>query len=132
MKNYKELNIWKKGIELVKVVYTLTKQFQPEEKFGLTSQLTRAIISIPANIAEGSSRTSEKDYARFIQIALGSAFEVQTYLTIVKEMKWVTNLNIEHIELLLEEEIKMLHGFIRVINQSTTVNENVQKLSAIS
>ncbi len=113
MKNYKELTIWKKGIELVKVAYTISKQFPTDEKYGMIGQLTRATVSIPANIAEGSSRNSDKDYARFIQIALGSAFEVQTYLIIAKELHWSTNSNIEAVESLLEEEIKMLHSFIR-------------------
>ncbi len=113
MKNYKELIIWKKGIGLVKSVYAVSKQFPAEEKFGMISQLTRAAVSIPANIAEGSSRNSDKDYARFLQIALGSAFEVQTYLVIANEMSWAPNETIEAIEMLLEEEIKMLHAFIR-------------------
>jgi len=113
MKNFKELIIWKKGIELVKAVYVLSKNFPSEEKFGMISQLTRAAVSIPANIAEGSSRNSEKDYARFMQIALGSAFEVQTYLVLAKEMNWITHEKIQAIELLLEEEIKMIHSFIR-------------------
>ena len=113
MKNYKELIIWKKGIELVKSVYAFSKSFPAEEKFGMISQLTRATVSIPANIADGSSRNSEKDYARFLQIALGSAFKVQTYLVIAKEMCWSTNEKIEAIESLLEGEIKMMHAFIR-------------------
>jgi four helix bundle protein len=113
MKNFKELIIWKKGIELVKSVYALSKSFPAEEKFGMISQVTRAAVSIPANIAEGSSRNSEKDYARFVQIALGSAFEVQTYLIIAKEMHWSTEESINTIEALLEEEIKMMHSFIR-------------------
>ncbi len=113
MKNFKELNIWKKGIELVKSIYILSGDLPVQEKFGMVSQLTRAAVSIPANIAEGSSRNSEKDYARFLQIALGSAFEVQTYLVIVKEMNWATNEKLMQIELLLEEEIKMMHSFIR-------------------
>lgn len=113
MKNYKELIIWQKGIQLVKSVYVLSKSFPSEEKFGMISQVTRAAVSIPANIAEGSSRNSDKDYARFLQIALGSAFEVQTYLVIAKDMGWVSNEKIEAIEILLEEEIKMLHAFIR-------------------
>jgi four helix bundle protein len=113
MKNYRELNIWKKGIGLVKNVYALSKQFPAEEKFGMISQITRAAVSIPANIAEGSGRNSDKDYARFIQIALGSAFEVQTYLIIAKEMNWTVSEKIEATEFLLEEEIKMLHTFIR-------------------
>jgi len=78
MKNYKELTVWKRGIELVKAVYIISKQFPSEENFGIISQITRAAVSIPANIAEGNSRNSDKDYGMFLQIALGSAFEVQT------------------------------------------------------
>ena len=113
MKNFKELIIWKKGIELVKSVYVISKSLPSEERFGMISQLTRAAVSIPANIAEGSSRNSGKDYARFLQIALGSAFEVQTYLVIAKEMNWSTSENLMPIELLVEEEIKMMHSFIK-------------------
>ena len=113
MKNYKELTVWKRGIELVKAVYIISKQFPSEENFGIISQITRAAVSIPANIAEGNSRNSDKDYGRFLQIALGSAFEVQTYLIIAKDMNWAKNENIEAIELMLEEEIKMLHVFIK-------------------
>ena len=113
MKNYKELTVWKRGIELVKAVYIISKQFPSEEKFGIISQITIAAVSIPVNIAEGNSRNSDKDYGRFLQIALGSAFEVQTYLIIAKDMNWAKNENIEAIELMLEEEIKMLHVFIK-------------------
>jgi four helix bundle protein len=113
MKNYKELSIWKKGIELVKVIYQLTKEFPNEERYGMIAQITRAAVSIPANIAEGSSRNSDKDYARFLQISLCSAFEVQTYLIIAKEMSWIKSKDIEEVETLLEEEIKMLHSFLR-------------------
>ena len=113
MKNYKELLIWQKGIEIVKKIYQLIKQFPSEEKYGLTSQVNRAAISIPANIAEGSGRNSDKDYARFLQVALGSAFEVQTYLVIAKEMKLADIKDIEETEILLEEEIKMIHRFIK-------------------
>ena len=75
--------------------------------------MTRAAVSIPANIAEGSSRNSDKDYARFLQIALGSAFELQTYFVIVKEMTWLSPTEMEAAEKLLEEEIKMTHTFLR-------------------
>src|SRR5438045_3969469 len=120
MKNYKELIIWQKGIEIVKRIYILTKQFPNEEKFGIVSQITRAAISIPANIAEDSSRNSDKDYARFLQLSLGSAFEVQTYLTIAKEMNWSKSEGIIEIELLLEEEIKMIHRFINTLNKANS------------
>jgi four helix bundle protein len=112
MKNYKELHVWKKGIEIVKVAYLLSKQFPSEEKFGLVSQMTRAAVAIPANIAEGSGRNTDKDYARFLQIALGSAFELQTYFVIAKEMTWVNLAELEAAEKILEEEIKMLHSFL--------------------
>lgn len=120
MKNYKELIIWQKGIEIVKRIYTLTKQFSSEEKFGIVSQITRAAVSIPANIAEGGSRNSDKDYARFLQISLGSAFEVQTYLINAKEMNWVKAEAIIEVELLLEEEIKMIHRFVNTLNKANS------------
>lgn len=113
MKNYKELIIWQRGIELVKKIYQLSKRLSTEEKFGLISQMTRAAVSIPANIAEGSSRNSDKDYSRFLQISLGSAFELQTYLVISKEMELLPTQNVLDVELVLEEEIKMIHGFIK-------------------
>jgi four helix bundle protein len=80
MKNYKELMILEKGIEFAKSAYSLVKQFPQDERYGLSGQSTEAAVSIAANIPEGSSRQSDKDYARFIQIALASSFEVQTYL----------------------------------------------------
>lgn len=89
MKNFKELIIWQKGIGIVKRVYELTKHFPAQEKFGLISQMTRA---------------------RFFQLALGSAFELQTYLVIVKEMKWASQEEIHQVEIILGEEIKMIHS----------------------
>lgn len=116
MKNYKELIIWQTGIDLVKKIYQLTKYFPPEEKYGMVSQITRAAISVPANIAEGSSRNSDKDYARFLQLSLGSAFEVQTYLVIARELNWSDENMIIESELILEKEIKMLHSFIKTLS----------------
>jgi len=116
MKNYRELIIWRKGIEIVKAIYMLSLQLPKDERYSLVSQITRAAVSIPANIAEGSSRSSDKDYARFIQISLGSAFEVQTYLTIVEELKWVESNMINEVNSLIEEEIKMMHSFIKTLN----------------
>ena len=119
MKNYKELIIWQKGIEIVKKIYKLAKQFPTEEKYGLVSQMTRAAVSISANIAEGSSRNSDKDYARFLQVALGSAFEVQTYLVIAREMSLAKVIDIEEIEIMIEEEIKMIHSFIKKLTANS-------------
>jgi len=114
MKNYKQLVVWQKSVELVKLAYLLTKQLPQEEKFGIISQINRAAVSIPANIAEGSSRDSDKDYCRFLQIALGSAFELQTYCILIRNLDWQPT-ELENFESLLEEVIKMLHSFIRQI-----------------
>lgn len=115
MKNYKELTVWKKGIDPVKITYHISKQFPSEEKFGLVSQITRAAVSIPANIAEGSGRNSDKDNARFLQIALGSAFELQTYFVIARELSWASNTLLDEADKLLEEEIKMIHAFLKAL-----------------
>lgn len=85
MKNFKALKVWQKGFEIAVKCYTLTSGFPPTEKFGMTSQINKASISIPSNIAEGSSRRSARDYYRFLEIALGSCFEIETQLLIAKQ-----------------------------------------------
>ncbi|MCU4175772.1 four helix bundle protein [Carboxylicivirga sp. N1Y90] len=112
MKDYRKLKVWRKGIEIVKLVYKLTAQLPSSEKFNLVSQLNRASVSIPSNIAEGSSRKSEKEYQRYLEIALGSCFEVDTQLEIVKELKLVTPQLIEELNEHVLEEIMMLQSFI--------------------
>ena len=86
MRNFRELDIWKNGILLVKKVYLLVNTFPSKEKYGLSSQMSRSAISIPSNIAEGCSRDSQKDFSRFLQIALGSSFELETQLLISLEV----------------------------------------------
>ena len=88
MRNFKELKIWQKGFEIAVDTYKLTETFPPTEKFSLAQQATRAAVSIPSNIAEGSSRFSEKDYKRFIEISLGSSFELETQLLIAKAVNF--------------------------------------------
>ena len=82
MKNFKGLKIWQKGVDISIKSYKLISSSPKEEKYGLSSQITRAAVSIPSNIAEGSSRSSEKDYNRFIEMSLGSTFELETQLLI--------------------------------------------------
>ena len=111
MRNFKQLKIWQKGFQVAVNCYKLTSAFPSQEKFGLTSQLNRAGVSIPSNIAEGSSRNSDKDYNRFIEISLGSCFEAETQLLIAKALGFgEANLNQETLALLNEEE-KMLTAF---------------------
>ncbi|MBQ8459972.1 four helix bundle protein [bacterium] len=92
---YKNLEAWKEAIILVKQIYIKTKQFPQEELYGLTSQIKRAVISIPSNIAEGMSRYSDNDKSRFIDIAIGSLAEVETQLIISKELGFVEDIDEE-------------------------------------
>lgn len=89
IKNFKELKIWQKGIEIVKEVYVLTRLFPKEELYGLTSQMRRAAVSIPSNIAEGFKRNHNKEFQQFLHISLGSAAELETQFIIAKELRFI-------------------------------------------
>ena len=91
MRDFKKYDIWKEGIHLVKKIYALSQNLPSEEKFGLRSQMSRCAVSIPSNIAEGCGRETEKDFKRFLQIALGSAFELETQIIICNELGFVSN-----------------------------------------
>ncbi|MCV9926142.1 four helix bundle protein [Flavobacterium sp. LS1R49] len=111
MHQFKELGIWKKSRLLCSKIYNVTATFPSEEKFGITNQLRRASVSIPSNIAEGSSRNSNKDFARFLEIAIGSAYEVETQLLISSDLGFITEENTIELTNLLEEIIKMTSRF---------------------
>lgn len=118
MRDFKKLEIWNNGIELVKQVYKPSSSFPSEERFGLTSQITRAVVSIPSNIAEGCSRNSEIEFKRFLEIAIGSLFEVQTQLILAKELNFLEESYSSEIEILLEKEAKMINSLISKIKNS--------------
>jgi len=118
MRNYKNLKIWEQGIQLVKQIYVLVEQLPSTEKFGLTSQITRAAVSIPSNIAEGCSRNSEVEFKRFIEIAMGSLFEVQTQLIIIQELGLIKPEQLKVTFALLETEGKMINALINTIKNS--------------
>jgi len=112
MRNFKELKIWERSYQLTLVGYKVLSEVSSDEKFGITSQLKRALVSIPSNIAEGASRSTDKDFLRFLDIALGSAFEAETQLLLLKDLQLIKS----DISLLLTEinEIqKMIASFIR-------------------
>lgn len=94
VKTHRDLDVWKNGIELVKKIYILTKDFPKEEIYTLTSQIRRSAISIPSNIAEGAARNSKKEFIQFLYIALGSAAELETQLIVAKELGYIKDLNI--------------------------------------
>jgi four helix bundle protein len=95
IKDYKDLDVWKKSIDLVKQVYLVTKDFPKEEIYGLTNQIRRAAVSVASNIAEGKGRYSKKEYTQFLHIALGSVAELETQIIIAKELSYIKNETIE-------------------------------------
>ncbi len=112
MRDFKKLVIWQKGMELVRDVYNASSFFPKEEMYGLRSQAIRSAVSIPTNIAEGSAKKSDKDYRRYAEIALGSAFELETHLLIVQQQRWFPNDKVEALLALTTLEQKMLMTFI--------------------
>ena len=90
MKSHKDLTVYKSSIDLVVSVYNLTNNFPIEEKFGLTSQLRRASVSIPSNIAEGAARSSKKEFIKYLYISLGSLAEVETQLEIAGRLRFIS------------------------------------------
>ena len=106
LKSYKELIVWQKSIGLVKEIYQITKMFPKEELYCITSQMRRAAISIPSNIAEGALRKNTKEYLQFLRIAFGSSSELETQIIIVKEL--YKDINYSVADSLLEEVQKML------------------------
>jgi four helix bundle protein len=106
--NFRELNIWKRSMDLTRRVYMLTSELPDDEKFGLKSQINRSSVSIPSNIAEGSGRGTDKDFCRFLDISLGSSCELETQLILAQDLfKIETAKTIEE----LNEVQKMIVGF---------------------
>jgi four helix bundle protein len=112
---YKELIVWQKGMQLVKEIYLLTEMFPKDEMYGLSSQLQRASVSIPSNIAEGYVRKHKKEYLHHLSISLGSAAEIETQLLICKELKKFEHLDFSKAELINIEILKMLYVMIEKV-----------------
>jgi four helix bundle protein len=117
VRNFKELKIWQKGFTIAVNSFKLVSTFPKEERFGISSQITRAAVSIPSNIAEGSSRSSEKDYNRFIEISLGSSFETETQILIAEAVNYGDNDLRKKLLSDLDEEQKMLISFMKVLKK---------------
>ena len=109
MRNFRELTIWQNSIKLVKKTYEFSKFLPKEETFGLKSQIQRASVSIPSNIAEGCSRSSNLEFKRFLEIAIGSAFELETQLLIIRELNLTTDIDIN-------TNIESIHQLQRQLN----------------
>ena len=107
--DYRDLIVWQKAMELVVDVYRLTKEFPPTEIYGLTSQMRRAAVSIPSNIAEGRRRGTEKDNKYFLRVAFGSGAELETQIEIANRLCYIDNSNFQKIHCLVDEVMKMLN-----------------------
>ena len=117
MRNFKELKIWQKGFQIAINCFKFTSAFPKEEKFGIVSQINRSGVSIPSNIAEGSSRSSEKDYHRFTEIALGSSFELETQLLIAEAVNFGDPVLCKQLLQDIDEEQKMMMAFMARLNK---------------
>jgi four helix bundle protein len=120
IESFKDLFVWQKGIELVNDIYKATKKFPKEELYCLTSQIRRAAISIPANIAEGWGRGTTKNYIQFLEISRGSLFELNTLIIIAYNQEYIKKETCDEIENKLNEIGRMLNAMI-------TKLENIKK-----
>lgn len=110
MNKFKELKIWRKSINMVTEIYSITRTFPKEEIYGLTSQIRRCAISIPSNIAEGAGRGSKKDFSHFLDIAKGSSFELETQLLIATNLHYLEKEKFDDFSSELDEIQKMTTG----------------------
>ncbi len=113
MKTYREIHAWQKAMELVTAIYTYTDSYPENEKFGLTNQIRRASVSIPSNIAEGFGRNSIPDFIRFLNIARGSLFELQTQIEISCNLDFLAPDNYLVLENKTEEIAKLINALIK-------------------
>ena len=113
MFNFEQLDVWQKAIDFADVIYNESRAFPAEERFGLTNQLRRAVVSISSNIAEGSSRSSKNDFARFTEIAAGSVFEVVSQAFIARRQSFLGENEFRKVYADAEELSRMLSGLRR-------------------
>ncbi len=113
IRSFKDLEIWRRGITLTEAVYASTKMFPKEELYGLVSQLRRAAVSIPSNIAEGFGRSHSKEYKQFLHVSLGSCAELITQVIIASKLKYITDKAADALVNEIEEISKMTTSLIK-------------------
>jgi len=117
VKNYKELDVWRKAVSLAIEIYKATSRFPEMEKFGLTAQIRRAASSVPANIAEGWGRGTTKEYIQFLLVARGSLMELETHAIIGQRLRYLSQEQLTAVQEQIEEVGKMLNGLIRSLRR---------------
>ena len=116
IKNFRDLDVWKKGIEIVKNVYEFTVTFPKQEFYGLASQMQRSSVSIPSNVAEGFNRFHNKEYKQFLYMSLGSCAELETQIEIASELKYIAQQKKSFLLEKLDHESRMLRNLIKKLN----------------
>jgi four helix bundle protein len=116
--NFRELVAWQKAMQLTKEIYLLTNAFPASERYGLTSQIQRAVVSIPSNIAEGAGRPTEKELVHFLSFALGSAYELETELLLAGELGYIDTEQSKHINTEVVEVQKLVYSLMKKFNSS--------------
>lgn len=117
IKSYQDLMVWKRSIDLVEAVYRASSTWPSDERFGLTSQVRRASVSIPANIAEGHGRLGDRELARYLSIARGSLREVETHLIIARRLNFLSDEEFDQLHSITEEVGRLLFGLYRRVQQ---------------
>jgi len=116
-KPHKKLDVWRKSIDLVQIIYDLTKSFPRDEIYGLAKQMRRAAISIPSNIGEGAARQTKREFVQFLHMAQGSLSELDTHLEISKRLNYLKEENLQLISSLMNEIDKMITGLIKSLKK---------------
>jgi len=117
IRSYKDLEVWKKSIDIVTKIYKVTNSFPKDEIYSLVSQLRRSAVSIPSNIAEGWGRNKTKEYIQFLRIARGSLLELETQLIISNNLSYLNKQNMDNFLIKIKEINKMLNALINILNK---------------
>lgn len=120
IESYRELKVWQDGMDIARQIYLLTEDFPSREMYGLTNQMRRAAVSIPANIAEGHARDSTKEYLHHLSIAQGSLAELETFVALAQQLGYTDSARSEPILTQSQREGKMLHGLQSRLKQNLT------------
>jgi len=120
MHKFKELTVWQKSVDLAADVYSLTKKFPSDERFGLVSQINRSAVSIPSNIAEGAGRNSRNEFNHFLGITIGSSFELETQLVISQKLNFLNSMQLETILKDVHDIQNMTYGLISSLKNRNT------------
>lgn len=120
MKDFRELKVWKKAHALALAVYGSTRHFPSEERYGLTAQIRRSAVSIPSNIAEGCGRYGDREFCRFLQIAMGSASETEYQLLLARDLRFLTENDFSQLKKDITEIRRMLNSLIQKVSESST------------